>query len=84
VSTKYLRRQNVSADKISVRSLEASPYCFGLAESAAADFSQTLADVLLLLLDLAKILLLPGGVEVSMCRCPVTGSSQLAGLYRGL
>jgi hypothetical protein len=34
-STKYLRRQNVGANA------EASPYCYGTAESAAADFSQT-------------------------------------------
>jgi hypothetical protein len=34
-STKYWRGQNVGA------CVEASPYCFGPAESAAADFSQT-------------------------------------------
>jgi hypothetical protein len=51
-STKYSRRQNVRVDKILASTeyrcqhnvgacAEASPYCFGLAESAAADFSQT-------------------------------------------
>ncbi len=51
-STKYLRRQNVGVDKISTSTesrrhqnvgacAEASPYWFGPAESAAADFSQT-------------------------------------------
>ena len=35
VSTKCRRRQNVGA------CAEASPYCFGPAESTAADFSQT-------------------------------------------
>ncbi len=51
-STKYLRRQNVGVDKILASTkyscrqnvgacVETSPYCFGLAESTAADFSQT-------------------------------------------
>jgi hypothetical protein len=40
-STKYWRRQNLGADKNVGACAEASPYCFGPAESAAADFSQT-------------------------------------------
>ncbi len=35
--TKYPRGQNLGVNKM----LEASPYCFSPAESAAADFSQT-------------------------------------------
>ncbi len=49
-------------------------WLFGSAESTAADFSPNLADELLLLPDLADagvLLLLPGGVEVSMSRCQV-------------
>jgi hypothetical protein len=52
VSKKYSRRQNIGVDKILLSTessrlknvgacVEASPYCFGPAESAAADFSQT-------------------------------------------
>ncbi len=47
---------------------------FGSAKSTADDFSPNLADDLLLLPDLADadvLLLLPGGVEISMCRCQV-------------
>jgi hypothetical protein len=43
---KYWRRQNIGVNKYWRRlnigaCAEASPYCFGPAESAAADFSQT-------------------------------------------
>jgi hypothetical protein len=52
VSTKYWRRQNIGVDKILASTesrrrqnvgpcVEASLYCFGLAKSTAADFSQT-------------------------------------------
>ncbi len=52
VPTKYWRLQNIRVDKILASTesrhrqnvgacAEASPYCFGPAESAAADFSQT-------------------------------------------
>jgi hypothetical protein len=51
-STKHLRQQNISVDKILASTesrsrqnvgacKEASPYCFGSSESAAADFSLT-------------------------------------------
>ncbi len=52
-STKHWHQQNISVDKILALTkdwrwqnigtcMEAYPYCFGLAKSAAADFSQTL------------------------------------------
>ncbi len=52
-STKHWHRQNIGVDKILALTkdwrwqnigtcVEAYPYCFGLAKSAAADFSQTL------------------------------------------
>jgi hypothetical protein len=51
--TKYWRQQNIAVNKILLSTestcrqkvgacVEASPYCFGLAESATADFSQAL------------------------------------------